>query len=240
MSFIVPDKGPPIYFDLTVSEMHEGTVTVTEKPVERGAPVADNARVSLDKLTLVVFVTNSPTRDRPDGSLGMTEGTVKLDVPRYKPPFTPTPGAVFKALGDGVRSLFADPPDDTQTVRKFALEDRDSRQELESALRTLQNDKIFCQVITAFRSYTSMFLESFEMPIDEDSGDGAEVTLNFRQIRIVDTRLVNAPIPTQARGQKAKDKGHKDPKAVAAQKQSVALKLAQAAGIPVPGAGAIP
>jgi len=235
MAFIIPASGPPLHFDLTVSERHEGTLTITDKPVERGANISDNARQELDRLTLVVFVTSSPTRDRADGSLGAKVETKTLDVPRYDPPFTPTPGAVFKALGDAVRSAFADPAPSTQTVLTFAKE-FDAREDAERDLRRLQSDKTLCQVITSFRSYTSMMLESFEMPIDEDSGDGAEITLNFKRIRIVDTRVVNAPVPTQARGQKAKDKGHKDPKPPPAKKSSILLAAAQGAGIPIPGA----
>jgi hypothetical protein len=70
MSFIIPETGAPIYFDLTVSEQHEGSLLITEKPVERGAPIADNARQTLDRITLIVYVTSYPSRDRPDGSLG--------------------------------------------------------------------------------------------------------------------------------------------------------------------------
>lgn len=235
MSYIIPSSGAPIYFDLTISEMHQGSLEITSKPVERGSPITDNARQTLDSVTLVVFVTSSPSRDRDDNSLGGRTVSVDLDVP--SPPPNPSLSAAVSAVGSAIVGLFSDSagPVRANAVLQFAKV-FDARQDAEAALRMLQRDKLLCQVVTSFRSYTDMILESFDMPVDEDSGDGAEITLNFRQIRIVDSRLVNAPVAAQARGQKAKDKGHKDTKTPPPKKGSLLLAAAQGAGIPIPGA----
>jgi hypothetical protein len=203
-------------FDVVTQETHKIINTITEHPVEKGPDVSDHVRAGLDEITLECFVSNAPI-DPSDLTTGLNdrksraaEKQQKLDVPEYEAPFSPTPGAVFGAIGGAINSLLSKKRQWAATVLQF-----DSPQNYVSntfnTLRQLRDDAQLVQVLTPMWSYEGMVITSVELPRDKESGDGGKFTIALKQIRQIETKQVSSPVPTEKRGEKKKDKGVKGP-----------------------------
>lgn len=74
--------------------------------MEKGSNITDHVIIDPEVLTLEVQISNAPlTQNDLFGFPAGRDATPKfLDVPSYEPLFSPTPGAVFGAVGRAVRS----------------------------------------------------------------------------------------------------------------------------------------
>lgn len=149
----------------------------------------------------------------------------KIDAPDYKRPLAPTPGAVFgavtDAIGSAIDSLLHDAPNrtaslvtrDAITVRQASAvvdqyaEAFDAPSETLAKLVTLQEAATMVSVNTPKWVHDSMIVEHAEMRRDKDVGDGAEIRIQFRQLRLVDTKVTIAPKPTEVRAKPKTNKG---------------------------------
>ena len=228
-----PKAGPTkdLYFDAVVEEAAEIVSTPTEYPVEEGANVSDHVKDELKRVSLEVFVSNQPVYD-----WNRRGGTVKklpIKVKQYKAPLAPTPGAVFSAVGSAVRdavgSLLGKNEETAAQVLQFN-EDFDAVAGVLATLEELQASRQLVLIITKAREYEGMFLEKIGPRRNAASGDGATFQLEFRQLRIVESKLVAAPTPTEVRGQIKKSKGAQSPKnaKAAVEKKSIAKGLIDA------------
>lgn len=199
--YLVPDD--PLYdaigFDVTNSENHLFTVTATENPIEGGSLVSDHVITDPLVFSCETTTTESPM---PNGDFFGDTGDVSSDQPYStisREPlglgFTIIPGTVtIKGVGraDNAKSLVQ------------AMYDR---------LVKLQDDRITMTVITTIREYESMILVSIGLPRGELSIGAGRWALSFRQLKIVSTATVAAPIPAEPRGAKLKAKGAQSSKA---------------------------
>lgn len=89
-----------------LSETHEFVGEATHHAVEDGSEVTDHVILDPVRLTLEAMITNAPiTEEDPFGvPVGRYASPMYLDVKAYEPPFVPTPGAIFSAIGGAVRS----------------------------------------------------------------------------------------------------------------------------------------
>ena len=216
-AYLVYGKGVPktMRFDVVVSETHRFANSVTENPVETGPNVTDNVRAELDTISLEVFVSNAPigTGNLLKPGLRGQYTKLKLDIPEYKAPLAPTPGAVFGAVTDAVGSAVDSitgsnkKPDGAVTLQ-FSQE-FDSVAEVLTELRKLRDTAEIVKVITPHWDYSSMVVLSVDMPRTSAEGDGARFTIELKQILQVETKRTSEPVPTQTRGKKKKNSGTK-------------------------------
>lgn len=206
-----PEGGTPqlLEFDSVTTEQQEGTVEVTSHPVERGPNVTDHVRTQLDQVTLEVFISNEPLYDI--GERGALEQSVTLDVPRYIPPLTPTPGSLFAAVGGAISALFGQKVETYQAqVLRFPRA-FDIVAEVHGTLKDLLEAHQLIDVYTSTREYRDMILTKVGLPRTLETGSGGAFQLTFQQIRRVEVKLVTAPIPTVKRAKKQVDKGPQGP-----------------------------
>ena len=225
--------------DLVVKENHEDMAEATEHNVERGADVTDHVRNANPKLTLEIFVTNSPLGNT-DARPGLVITTPLAPASPDRTPKLPTVLATKKWINpvplvgleitepvaftpaqDGPPIL----PMAVQTVQ-FASEFDDVR-EVHEKLLEIKEAVHFLQVITPKKHYTDMVITHVTMPRDASSGDGASITIEFKKLRIVSTSIVNAPKPTEPRGNGMTHRGHQGLKEAKApdRKRSAAIEL---------------
>jgi hypothetical protein len=197
-----------LHFDVVTSETQEQNVTATEHPVEDGANVADHIRRELDRVSLEVFVSNTPIADV--NNRGGKVATVPITIEKYKAPLAPTPGAVFNAVGSAISGLFAGKEEYNAQVFRFP-DDFDAVAETLATLEQIRDDASLVTVTTSARDYENMLLESVSLNKTARTGTGATFTLMFREMRKVQVSIVNAPIPTEIRGNIKKPKGIKAP-----------------------------
>lgn len=86
-------------FDAVMSETHEGRSEITQRAVERGAPISDHKRALNRLLTLEGFVTNTPLDAPPPSGYGLTTVTTTIGK-------TGAQVRVFSAEFDRVRDVW--------------------------------------------------------------------------------------------------------------------------------------
>lgn len=204
-------------FDVVISETHRFSASVTEHPVEKGPNITDNVRAELDTVTLEVFVSNTPIRGEKliNSSFGLVGvrgviSPIKLDIPEYKAPLVPTPGAVFGAIGDAVGSVFGTAKKvEGAQVLQFATP-FNSVSEIYAELRSLRDAAQIIKVITPHWDYSSMVITAVDMSRTSAEGvAGARFSIELKQIIQIETKRTTEPVPTQDRAKKAKNKGTK-------------------------------
>ncbi len=191
-AYILLDDGTsPIRFDVVTQETHTLVNDITEHPVESGANVTDHVRSQLDTIALEVFVSNAPISPFDRFSFGDV-GSVKslpfvgagLDVDDPRLANSSASTLQFDSATDNV----------SETYR---------------ALREAKENATLVTVVTPLWDYQSMVIKSVSIPRTAAEGDGAKMTVEFKQIRLVETKLVAEPLPTETRGTTAVDKGAK-------------------------------
>jgi hypothetical protein len=221
-----PTAGPSksLFFDVCTEEAQELSSTATEYPVEDGANVSDHVKRELDRVTLEVFVSNTPIYDVNDRGGAVQSKEIKLV--KYKAPFALNPGAVFSAVGGAISSLFSGNREYSANVLQWST-DFDAVSDTLGILEKLKADVQLVDVVLPSKVYENMFLEKIEVSRNAGTGSGARFSLSFREIRKVAVRLVNSPVPTQVRGSIPKPKGLQSPKVpgAPAAKKSVAKGL---------------
>jgi hypothetical protein len=158
--------------------------------------VTDHVRSELDTITLEVFVSNAPIT-------GQDRFQNRSQV-----------GAVTSlSLSPAGVSGIADPRlgDASASVLQFQ-DDVDWVAETYRALRELKEGADILTVMTPMWDYTSMVIKEIGIPRTAAEGDGAKMTITFKQIRLVETRVVPAPTPTEDRGKSTVNKGAKGTK----------------------------
>jgi|SRR5882672_3279868 len=198
-----------LFFDVVPSEVQTGESDITEHPVEQGPSFTDNIRAKLDSVTLDVFVSNEPLYDINDRGASLKSKT--LDVKTYDPPLAPTPGALFSAIGGALSRAFNSAPVTTQAYVLTFDQEFDAVSETQAILDILQKGGQLIDVYTTTKEYTNMVLQKWTGTRDPSVGNGGKFNLQFRQIRIVEVKLVNAPVPTEKRAKPALKKGPQGP-----------------------------
>jgi hypothetical protein len=214
-----------LHFDAVLSETHTRTATVTEHSVEQGVAVVDHVRPNPDQVKLEVFVTNQPVYST-DASLT----AITLDIPQ------PGDGSFLAGgtsalLDKGLAAIGLQkgyPSTLTYQVQAFDA-DVDYVQNCFDTLTRLKNTATLLKVATPRQFYENMVIENIEMRRSPQTGSGAAMfNIDLRQIRIVTSRIVQAPLPAKPDTVPTVPKGKKDVTNDAGSKQSVFAKIADA------------
>lgn len=193
-AYILRDGGDPVRFDVITQETHTLTNDITEHPVESGANVTDHVRSQLDTIALEVFVSNAPISPESRFEFGLDDGNVApLDL-------QPAAGA-GTSLDKRLNGRSAIVLQFDQPINFVA--------QTYNVLRFMKETAELVTVVTRLWDYDNMVIKDVTVPRTSAEGDGAKMTVTFKQVRLVETKLVTAPTPTEVRGKASVDKGAK-------------------------------
>ena len=213
-----------IKFDVVETESHTLTSEITEHPIEDGANIADHIRQNLDEVKLEVLISGSPITAQSltwmDERASMGQSTVPLDYSQplgdVQPdlPFLPTPGALFGAVTNAIGGLLGlnkGRPESAMVLNSsFPAGIVLSTDLVPEMLRDLKEKSTLVEVVTPLRVYEDMALISVEIPRKASDGNSVRVTLTFKHVRRVQSKLVSAPAASIKRAEKTADKGKQD------------------------------
>lgn len=240
--------GGEIAFDVILSETHSGETKISDHPVERGSPTTDHVQPTPAKIALDGWISSVPLPSSSPFAMtaeALDLATVRVAVaPRFSRlslplrapvvrPLAGIQGAILSAVDFGaqlqpiiVEGQQLIPTPDTLSRRFWLVADYfDRRKALIETLESIRLNAIVCLIVTPVRAYSDCLLESWSLPRDNTTGGGAGFSLNFKQVRFVDTKIVDAPKPTEPRAKKAVDKGDGSGKEAKEEKKKSALKL---------------
>lgn len=208
-------------FECVTSETGEHTSTATEHNVEKGANVSDHIRPGLDKVSLEVFVSNTPLTD-VNGLYGLAKSSVELDVPSFKQSLSPTPGALINAAASAIGDLISGKPTYKAQFITYGGP-RNVPKDVVTQLDDWRLKGVVGKVVTAWKTYESVIIEHVGVKRDASMGEAVTITIDLREIRMVETKMVTVPIPTETRGKTMVNKGRQAPTEVPAGDESILL-----------------
>lgn len=211
------ESGVPhvLRFDGVMSEKTTDTSTITKYPIEKGSPVADHVRDDNETIALSVKMTNTPMHGESyvTGEKIGAVNTIKLSVPKFDPPFIPTPGAISGAVTGAVKgainSVIGNGETPEQATVLMFTKPFNFVSEMLVKLKEIKRKRYICTVVTAMYDYENMMLTG--VPTDRStSSDSAIFDLTFERVNVVTTKKTAAPVPAEPRGKKKKNAGVKD------------------------------
>lgn len=177
-------------FDAVTSETHEGISEITEHAVETGAPISDHKRTKPRRLTIEALVTNTPLGAPPPS--GFDSGTPVTAEVRAEEIGESTEGqrpranvVVFSAAFDRMVDVF-------------------------DTLDALRSGDTFVTITTRVRTYENMQIVAVTSPREPEDGDSIRFTVECVEVRIAETRTVDAPVPREPRGARTTDRGARE------------------------------
>lgn len=160
-------------FDAVIQQTHSYQAEVTEHEVEVGANTTDHIRQRAETVRLSCILTDSPMRGAPDASMdGTTSAWLTNAVPLF---------SAARTISNQQSAVSADPnADNPEAGRWRVMFDR---------LQKLKNDGTLCTLVTTPKAYKNMVISGIEAPHDATVADALRVTLELRQIRVVQTAV---------------------------------------------------
>jgi hypothetical protein len=206
------------------NEQSEHTSSVVDHAVEEGANVSDHVRTEPDRVTLQIFISNTPVRDT-NGFYGMAVAGIELKVPRKEKALYPTPGSLTSAAFDAISSAIEGPEEWKALVLQSSQPFNAVKHEI-GLLLDWKERGIVGDVVLEHRTYRSMVITGVSTSKTGDTGDGIEATIELRKIRLVEVTSTTLPIPSETRGHTMKAKGRQPTEALPeARKKSTAKVL---------------
>lgn len=217
------------FFDIVTSEKATHTVSASTHPVEEGADVTDHVKPEPTNISIETFISNTPVRDPNFLYDGQVAG-LELSVPTKEKTIYPTPGSLMNAAMSELSSALSGGPEPWKAlVTKYPRAFNAPKDVLEQLL-DWQERAILGKVIFPDRAYENMLITSVETSRTAETSGGLGITISFQSIRLVEAKLVDAPVPTEPRAKKKVNKGKQPPVEVPLAKQeeikkSLAKKL---------------
>ena len=104
---------------------------------------------------------------------------------------------------------------------------------VEATIQLLVGLKNTAQIITlngSKQTISSMVIETLSYTREQDTGTGAEIVIGLKEIRLVQTQFVTAPLPSVPRASTPIKKGNQDPQDGSTQQQSSVASALAAGG----------
>lgn len=226
-AYIKRPDGSFVYFDVTTEEQLGGDSDITDYPVEEGPNITDHIQPNLSRITIKCFLTNEPI---VDNGRGMTSATVTLPTFQQTNPLAPNLGSLTRTVENAVSSLFSTPGPTEYNVSVLSFPFFDAVRDMLGVVEDMRLGREMLTVVTSKKAYDNMALSRWDLSRDAQTGTGAELSLEFKQIVTVSVSVDIAPLPTEPRGRPPKTKGTKDPPAAdPGPKESVAKVIIPAA-----------
>jgi hypothetical protein len=195
-----------IRFDSVQSVEHSQTALVTRHPVERGADIADHVRPELPTVTLTGTVSNTPLfavselqyRDGNRKAIGSYQ-----QVELAKSPGTSRASALQGGFLDAINNAIRG-PSGPAAVDALVFENLSSRvKQITTILTDALEASRLIKFVDEARDYENMVIESKAIVRTAEGGKACSVTLTLSQIKVVESAVVDSPIPSELRGQLA-------------------------------------
>lgn len=171
-------KGPEIggfVIDVSLNETHTSTIELTENAVEKGVDVTDHANKKPDELQIHGLVSDTPIT-----ILSQVQGLA-----------TGAGAIVGKKIGG---SLGAVAGGAAAGALVGLLKGKDNRvKNGYDHLRDLQSKRIPFVVITGLKRYKDMMLTSLTVTREPGTGRALDFTATFKEVRIVQSKIVKLP-----------------------------------------------
>lgn len=209
IEWIEPDTGETVrlYGDVNKDEAIELPAIVTEHPVEKGSKITDHYRKDPETLRITLFFSGSPLRgdldDDYSGSIishPMKQGTYPPGAPPY------TPGGLLQLAGKGLTAVggalgLGAPPAPTSIAGfTFDLPPIGRYAKALNTIRRLQTQGILVAAKTSTERIENLAILGGAGHRNEQTGDGAELELNFKEIRFVTSDVsFGTPTPVEPR-----------------------------------------
>ena len=251
-----PTTDPPaslgwLGFDVIISEEHSRAAVITDHSVEEGINIVDNVRPLPDYVELEVLVSNSPIN-----STDATRAAMQIDIPQPGQGgfLAGGTGALIGNVAAALSGPEGDPNNPTSSLQRFLgftgglpttlsplvdqfAGDQDYVRNAYTTLTALRDTATLLSVLTPRATYTNMLIETIKMHRDASTGTSARMSIEFRQVRIVSSSVVDAPQPSVPRGQNSVSKGNSATTAPTGPMTSVAKTATDSAGLTVAGSG---
>jgi len=187
-----------IVVDVTIEENHSDTAMITEHPVESGGSVSDHVKKNPDRLTAVVFVTDTPIiSPNVDGANGSTG---PLDLEGASSRFTK-----YAKSGEAAEQKTTSYQ---KSVNVLSFPDGVDRvRAVYDAFRRAKDEGVIFSVITSLREYESLVIADISAPKSAKSGGSVTMTIEFREFRFVSTETIDAPEPLETRAERERRRG---------------------------------
>lgn len=176
-----------IVFDAVVRATHESSAEITEHPVEAGANISDHVRANLDEVVLEVVVSNTPIEQPKTQMEGVTSSQAGLEI------LDPETGLV---LAKASVLVFDGEFDRVRTVHEELL--------------NLKNAGTVVGILTPLRDYSNMIIRRVSPVREAATGDSLVAVVEAREIRIVESEVVDAPEPAETRGSGSRNRGRRN------------------------------
>lgn len=218
-----------VQLDVWTSESHEDTVTITDHPVETGVVITDHTRDEPKLVSLEGLVSNVPM----PGKAGVISGPIDLSYEYQQPdpatrqielqvasgPITPSVGGLIRAGIGAIASAVLGGPKATvwgefkkrrDVVRATVLRygtPQNRPQAIDLLFQEAIALKARCTVTTPLRTVTDLQITRLHPQRTVQQGTAVLFQLDLRQIRVVNSETVDAPVPSEARGAKKVNAG---------------------------------
>lgn len=183
-------------------------------------PLANNADAEA-KLSSLKTTTDDLMRLNVVSAIGSA-----LDTARIKSAYDEAKGALQRPDIPGRKV--------TANVRKFTGAENAVR-DVVGLLEEWKTSSTLGQIFFPWRAYDNIIITRVGVARTPEDGDSAKISIEFRRIRFVEAKSVDAPLPSEIRGKKKVSKGHQplvpEPDATKEPKASIAKKVLQTAGI---------
>jgi hypothetical protein len=194
-----------LHFDAVQVVEHSQTALVTSHPVEDGPDISDHIRPELPRISLTGTVTNTPiralaqllVRNKNPKAIGTYRKVELAKSPAGGPRASALQGGVVQAGINALMGAF-DPTD----VEGLVFEDLQSRvKEVTDILTDVLEERRLVKFVDEARDYEDMAMERRAVVRSAEGGKAAQVQIDLVQIKIVESSVVDSPIPSELRGQ---------------------------------------
>jgi hypothetical protein len=168
----------PIIAQAVIEERHRDELTITDHPVEAGAPITDHAYKNPAEVIITCGWSNSPSNAGSLVSQAVGIGSAVLGRPAGALASIP---ATIKAAQS---ILSGNSQDQIKAVYQQLLQ--------------LQSDRVPFDVFTGKRAYKQMLIRTLDVVTDETRENVLWVTAACRQVLIAETQTVSIPASASA------------------------------------------
>lgn len=200
-----------VRFDVVSTESHEAVMSITTHPVEKGPSVTDHAEEDHDTVSIEAFVSDKPLYSNPGVEDLMGYSFTELSIPEKSggaPIFTP--GGATQAVVGAVSSLVSGEPSKRAIVLKATGEMPNRGRAIYELLTKARKDRCLVTISTKLRDVEDMLIERIANARTTETSGGMPFQIDLRKVEIVESEIVKAPEPTEARGALQKSKGSKN------------------------------
>lgn len=155
---------------VTVEEVHQDEMEITEHPVEQGAAISDHAFVRPSEVVITAGWSNSPSNSGPVnqllGAAANSNSAIQAVIGAAS-----LVGGVINLLNGGQDAVTA----------------------AYNSLLTARANRALFDVYTARRLYKSVLIKSLALTTDQNTENSMLIRITFRQILITTTQTVTVP-----------------------------------------------